>query len=333
VRVRIVLNAPPGMVSPEPVVALDGRPIPRTKTLQPMWVDPGPHTITASAPGFTDAAVTIVANAGERDVPADVSLLARAALVGTLTVHVNVASATISIDGVTVGRGKWEGSLPPGVHRLEASAVGMRTVQRDVELAERGADDIALDLSPEPPTPGLVPDLERKWFVGAHAGMFGGELPIKDGGPQGFVAGTAAARFGRRFGTYLALEIDGELQGGGTRDFPYPRGGRASYTMTHAAIGAGVRLTSATQPRLTLGGVGGFVNQSITRTVDGVRDSQSGGSPTGFLQVEGGVGIELSKSIDLEVVALVGLLGVNADALAGSVMGRYGGRAGIAFKF
>lgn len=330
VRVHVVLNAPPGTASPRPTVALDGRVLAPERQLEPVWVDPGPHTVTASAPGFTDAAVTVVVKAGDRDVPAEVSLLARAALVGFVKVRANVADARIAVDGVEVGLGAWEGPLPPGHHRVEVSAPKMVAAAREIDVAEQGREELAIDLAAEP-TPAPAPEAERRWFVAAGAGLFGGELPIR-AGPRPLIAATIGARFGRRFGPYLTAEIDGELQGGGTPEL-VKDGHTSSFTMTHAAIGAGVRLTSATQPRFTVGGVGGFVNQNITHKTDGAGDNFSGGAPTGFLQVEGGVGVALSPSIDLEVLALVGLLGVNSELLSGTVMGRYGGRAGLVFKF
>jgi hypothetical protein len=255
----------------------------------------------------------------------------------------------VKIDGITLARGSWHGQLAPGRHRFEADAPGWIGVIQDVDVDEAANDEVTLELKPEPRPPGrpsLGIDVDRRWYLAASLGVFGGELPIKatQGGPQGLVAAMFVARLGRRFGKYLGVELDGELMAGGTREYP-PTPGMTllrSYQVSHIALGAGLRfVTSTNSPRLTLAGIGGVLNQKIAYTDHPSGGGPVGGAPSGFLQIEGGGQIDLSHTISLEGVVMIGMMGLNSDdpttklelAATHTVMTRYGAKITLQFSF
>ncbi len=63
------------------------------------------------------------------------------------------AGALVAVDGVSVGRGVWEGGLRSGSHRVEATAEGFVPATRTVFLRERGRELIPLALERDPLSP------------------------------------------------------------------------------------------------------------------------------------------------------------------------------------
>jgi hypothetical protein len=90
----------------------------------------GEHTIEAKSARFASEARKVVVAVKER---LDLALDA-APLQGRLRVTTVPATATIAIDGNTVGTGAWEGELPEGPHRIEVSLPGQTPQQRDIVL-------------------------------------------------------------------------------------------------------------------------------------------------------------------------------------------------------
>jgi hypothetical protein len=284
IRIRVVLNVSPGIRAPDPTVSLDQTPLPPRKALNAIWVDPGTHTISARAVGFTEVWSNVTVKAGERDVPVDLSL------VGMISTP--------------------EPSL-----------------------------DVKVDPTPKPPArPPLTISSETKWYLGASIGFCGGELPVRVGGAQGLIGALFVARFGRRFGNYFSVEIDGEAMGAGTREFSFDAStmSKRSFAVSHIALGVGPRIVTSTKsPRFTAAGIGGVVNQKIVYT-DHPSEIAGNihGSPTGYLQIEAGMQID-AGTVTLEGVAFIGMLGLSSPDLASehTVMTRYGAKVALQFSF
>jgi hypothetical protein len=69
----------------------------------------------------------------------------------TLRIAPVPATAMVSLDGVLVGQGVWEGKLRSGAHKIEIGADGFLTQTRETTIArgERGAVTVALERDPE----------------------------------------------------------------------------------------------------------------------------------------------------------------------------------------
>ena len=90
----------------------------------------GEHVIEGKSARFSSDARKVVVAPKER---LDLALDA-AALQGRLRVTTVPASATIVVDGNTVGTGSWEGELPEGTHRIEVSLPGQTPQIREIAL-------------------------------------------------------------------------------------------------------------------------------------------------------------------------------------------------------
>ena len=56
------------------------------------------------------------------------------------------ANATVALDGVTLGRGVWEGRVRAGSHRVEVAAEGFVAQRRDIQLAKEQRQLVSLQL-------------------------------------------------------------------------------------------------------------------------------------------------------------------------------------------
>jgi hypothetical protein len=88
----------------------------------------GEHKIEVKGARFASESRKITITAKER---VDIVLDAQP-VTGHLRVTTIPASASIAIDGRTVGSGAWEGDLPEGPHKIEATAEGQPPQQREV---------------------------------------------------------------------------------------------------------------------------------------------------------------------------------------------------------
>jgi PEGA domain len=126
------------------------------------------------------------------------------------------AGATVAIDGVSVGRGVWQGRVHTGKHRIEIAADGYVIDVKDVSFANGVNDPIALKLDRDPLSP-LWKDNRGRVFVEASLGpglvpTFGGDLvgSCGEGCSQGVGFGTSAkAHGGYRFpsGFFVGLDV------------------------------------------------------------------------------------------------------------------------------
>ena len=109
------------------------------------------------APGHHWVALQGEGSLGTAPVPAPVRVddttvlnLSLAALDCELLVQPEPVSATVAIDGVTVGRGKFSGRLPCGSHRVELAEEGFLATQKSVSLEKDAPATLNLTLKRDP---------------------------------------------------------------------------------------------------------------------------------------------------------------------------------------
>ncbi|WP_437947406.1 PEGA domain-containing protein [Sorangium sp. So ce296] len=111
---------------------------------------PGEHTVELRGAGRLGSPPVQVAVEVDRTVPLTLSAEELAASLRVEPVPVN---ATVAIDGVTVGRGVWEGRLRAGAHRVEVAAPGFLPESRRVVLARDQIEVASVTLDRDPSSP------------------------------------------------------------------------------------------------------------------------------------------------------------------------------------
>jgi hypothetical protein len=168
---------------------------------------PGVHTVSLRGDGALGTQPVTVKV--ERDVMTPLTLNAEE-LAATLRVQPKPAGATVAIDGVSVGRGLWEGKLRTGTHRVEVAAEGFVLQVRDVKLEEGKREVVVAELDRDPLSP-LWKDNRGRFFVEAELGpgivpTFGGPVGGASSAP-GF-GGLVMGRGGYRFPSGFVAGID-----------------------------------------------------------------------------------------------------------------------------
>ncbi len=125
-------------------VFVDDELVGSTPILEPIHVDLGKRRVRVSKQGFKDN-VVVQDFAGGSEVTVSMMLLP-APHEGHLSV-VTASDGSISIDGKTVGEGRWEGKVPSGSHSIRVSAPGMRAYVTEAKVrdGESRTLDIALE--------------------------------------------------------------------------------------------------------------------------------------------------------------------------------------------
>jgi hypothetical protein len=130
------------------VVLVDGSVVGKTP-----WdgqLSPGEHAVALRGEGDVGTPPMRVVVEESRTVPLTLSAEELAA---ALRVEPVPANATVAIDGVTVGRGVWEGRLRAGPHRIEIAAPGFLPASEGVDIL-RGEQRVArIDLRRDPRSP------------------------------------------------------------------------------------------------------------------------------------------------------------------------------------
>src|SRR5262249_9748907 len=93
---------------------------------------PGPHVVVLRGEGNLGTPPVQLTVEVDRTTPLT---LAAEELDAALRVEPVPMNASVAIDGVTVGRGIWDGRLPAGVHRVEIAAPGFFAEARRLGLA------------------------------------------------------------------------------------------------------------------------------------------------------------------------------------------------------
>ncbi|AUX27854.1 uncharacterized protein SOCEGT47_084520 [Sorangium cellulosum] len=165
-------------------VLVDGYTVGKTPWEGP--ISPGQHTVALRGPGELGTMPASVLIRRKQTTP----LTLRAEeLTASLRIVPTPVCASVTIDGVTLGNGIWEGHLSPGRHRIEVAAGGFVTARREVILARdrRAVIPVALErvVLGAPPgrflveltaAPALVPSLG-----GGAAGQCGGACSLDVG--------------------------------------------------------------------------------------------------------------------------------------------------------
>ena len=322
-KIKVVLHrsaAETGNDVPRVDVALDGQSVPADKLGAPVRTGPGDHVLVAHATGYGDATKKVSVVAGDKDVLVQLDLvpIAAGAGLGSLSVHSNVAKAQISVDGVAIANGAWEGGVPAGHHHVEVASEGYPTWSRDVEVANGQRVDLEATLggdnAPPPPPPyesGNKPppakEAPRPWYLMGGVGFYTATYTMAGGaldsvnterGLNGFLFN---ARGGRDFGKFFSGEVFLEL--GGAKPVSWKnRNANVDATITYGAIGPEFRVHSPGKVvRVILGtgfgieGVGVTVNNSPVKS-----GTQKGGGVEGLWLLEGGAQLRLGSRMFIE---------------------------------
>jgi len=153
--------------------------------------------------------------------PVRVGQTARLALVleeldGELRVEPTPVNATIALDGVSLGRGLWEGRVRSGAHSVEVAAEGFLPESRQVTAKSGSLETVRVRLERDPTSalwnranpPAFV--LELRGGAALAAGTLGSSLEKDCGGCTAKLPLGAQGRFsaGYRFGGGLGLWVD-----------------------------------------------------------------------------------------------------------------------------
>lgn len=114
-------------------VLVDGERVGKTPLSAPLVVDLGRHTLTVRKPGFEPVERSIESVGGEQTA-LDITLRQRVQR-ARLAVA-SAADATVIVDKREVSRGRFAGTLAPGVHEVQVTAPGKKTYRSRVELAD-----------------------------------------------------------------------------------------------------------------------------------------------------------------------------------------------------
>ncbi len=113
-------------------------------------VAPGEHAVLLRGTGAQGTQPVSVPVAADAETP--VTLVA-AELDSELRIDPNPTGALVTVDGVPVGLGVWEGRLHSGTHRITAAAPGYWTASRDVALQSLDRQLLSVRLERDPASP------------------------------------------------------------------------------------------------------------------------------------------------------------------------------------
>ena len=189
-------------------VLVDGRRVGTSPWEGPL--SPGPHVVVLRGEGDQGTPPAQLLIEVDRTTPLT---LAAAELGAALRVEPTPIHAGVAIDGVTVGRGIWDGRLPAGMHEVEIAAPGFLTARQELTLARGGhpVARVALQRDPRSPFAGQAPRFTAELAVGvpqlaAFYGQVGDACTGACKAPIGFT-GYAVARGGYELGSRVAFGI------------------------------------------------------------------------------------------------------------------------------
>lgn len=184
---------------------------------------PGPHVLFASSDDAGSALVRVVVVQSQL---VTTTLTARR-LGAPLLLRVGPPTARISIDGIELGQGGFEGRLPVGDHEIVVREDGYASTEFKIHSSLEGAQDRRVSLVVDPTHP--------RWSSGARfrleafaAPLFGASLrsdaEVRAGGTLAY-GGMFAVRFGFELPVRLAVDVSGGWLGVArtvTRSFERP---------------------------------------------------------------------------------------------------------------
>lgn len=336
-RIRVVLHRASNQTSgdvPRVDVSIDGVSVPGEKLGGAVRTGPGDHVIIARAQGYGDTTKKVSVVSGDKDVPVQLDLIPVVAgtALGNLRLHASKPKAAISIDGVALANGSWEGSLPAGSHHIEVSAEGVPTWTRDIQVAAGEHVDLEAtlgnDVPPPPPPYGngndkVTPPAKqetRPWWLAAGVGVFGGtyatgggvvgtagRLGDKFSTERGFAGGAITARLGREIGKFVELMAFLELGLSKPTNWKDESGANRDITIGYGALGPGLRVHSPGKVfRVVVGTelglqVVGVTANNIPQTLGSTQtENRKGGGVEGVWQLEAGPQIRMNERLFLE---------------------------------
>lgn len=341
VRLKIILHKSTDKqavsVIPHVDVSVDGVAIPSDKLGAPVRVGPGEHLFTAHAAGYDDTTKKASVVSGDHDVPVQLDLMpaATGAALGSLRVHASDGRATISIDGVALANGTWEGALPVGPHHVEAALDGQPKWSRDVDILagvrleiEATLGSVTTTARPPPyagaaPKPAAKPD--RRWYLQGGFGLMTGTQTVaasefSEAAPEtdrGFNGIALTAKVGRKMTKTLSLEIWGEL--GGFKPINYDAG---DATFAYGQIGPELRLHSNGSVRIFAGTGLGLELDVLTVNGKNGNPSNKGKGVEGAWLLETGLQVPFGDRFYFEASLLMDVSG-NGSITDDSTKQRY----------
>jgi hypothetical protein len=146
---------------PAATIAIDGEVVGTSPLDAPVPIDLGAHVVRVQKEGFLPFEATIEASGGDHaSVDARLAPMPVAAAAPSPSRLLVTAGEldTVSIDGKVVGRGSFEGALPPGTHELRVTAQGKKTYLAQIELAPSAVRtvQVTLEKSSAPVWPWIV---------------------------------------------------------------------------------------------------------------------------------------------------------------------------------
>lgn len=128
------------LAPPNATVSVDGAPLPAGAEKRPIALGPGPHRISATAPGFAAGSESVTVASGQKDIKVILRLVPNQ---GWLTVRADDAKTAIAIDQKPVGYGSWAGFLDPGTHVVQWYQPGSQSAYAEyVDISVGKALDI-----------------------------------------------------------------------------------------------------------------------------------------------------------------------------------------------
>lgn len=142
-------------------VAIDGEPAGTTPIAAPITVDQGSRHVVGKKAAYEDSIKEVAVNGG---VPANVTFaMVKIVHEGRVTITAGAHDA-IAIDGVVVGEQRFDGVIPSGGHTLRVTALGMRSYQTELTIADGAVRSLSVTLEAEV-KPSSVP-----WWLVATGG-------------------------------------------------------------------------------------------------------------------------------------------------------------------
>jgi hypothetical protein len=181
--------------------------VPVGKTPWAGQIDVGTHTVSLRGEermGTQPAAVTV--RLGE---VSNLNLQAET-LDAELRIQPTPANAVVALDGVTLGRGLWEGGVRRGVHDIEVTAEGFLVLRQKADVSAGAKKVVLATLERDPSSPLWRTIVPPAFFFelrlsGVLAPSLGGEL---NGGGLVF-GGAALVDVGYRLGSGLGFSLQG----------------------------------------------------------------------------------------------------------------------------
>jgi hypothetical protein len=245
-------------------------------------VKAGDHVVDVQGPGFASEKRPVKVATKEH---IDLVLYA-ASTSGHLRITTLPASATIAVDGKTVGTGAWDSDVPPGKHTVEVSLAGYPPTVREITVT-RG-DTVVQEIPLVAAVPGAAVIDYRGVYarIGLSPALVLGGTPDNAGplasSDEGIHLGLGGAlRIGYAFDP-IAVEVVGAFMfEHRNTEISYPQAGASGGQNTRAKydvngpnffLGVGPRITSRHDTvRFTFGLAPGlsFRNYGVRREIDG----------------------------------------------------------------